>query len=129
MNTVMNPNLKYARITDAVMARVAKRRLSAVRISTAAHGLISLAAIIALVPAFQYAFASAAQSGFSGYLSLIASDGGSLATYWKDLGLTLVESAPIVGCAAILGVLLIFVYNARKTVGDWSRMHASALRA
>ena len=110
------------RMVNRVMERITKRRIARARIAVFAHGLLSLAAVIALVPAFQYAFASAAQSGFSGYLSLIVSDGGSLAAYWKDLGLTLVESAPIAGCAMVLGILLVFAYNTRKTVGDWSRM-------
>ena len=117
------------RMVNRVMERITKRRIARARIAVFAHGLLSLAAVIALVPAFQYAFASAAQSGFSGYLSLIVSDGGSLAAYWKDLGLTLMESAPIAGCALVLGILLVLAYNARKIAGDWGRIRFNAAHA
>ena len=112
-----------------VMTRIAKRRMAAARVWAVFHGLISIAAIIALVPAYQYMAGSAATSGFSAYLSLLASDGSSLIHYWQAFSLTLVESAPIAGCVLVLGILITFAYGATKTAGDWGRMHVGALRA
>ena len=109
---------------DKVMARIAKRRLGQARFWGTLHGLVSLGALIALVPAYQYLAGSASASGFSTYLSLLASDGSVLMHSWQSFGLALVESAPIAGCALVLGILIMLTYGATKTAGDWNRMHA-----
>lgn len=112
-----------------VMVRVNRRRLSRARIAAALHGLLSIAAIVALMPAYRYLASRAAASGFSAYLSLLEPDGSALAHSWQAFLLTLVESAPIAGFVLILGILLVLAYGARKTAGDLSRMHIGAVQA
>ena len=109
-------------ITD-VMARIAKRRLVRTRFAAVTHGLLSMAAIIALVPAYQYISVRAAESGFSAYLSLLASDSSLLVHSWQTFGLTLVESAPIAGCAIILGILLVLAYSVGKMFHDFGTIN------
>ena len=118
---------RYKGLTDTVMARIAKRRIASFRAAAALHGSVLLAAIIGLIPAFRYASASAAQSGFSQYISLIASDGGSLIAYWKQFSLIILESAPLVAGAIMLGILLIVAYTARKMAADIGHMRVAAV--
>ena len=112
-----------------VMTRIAERRVRQTRLWGALHGVISLGALVALVPAYQYLSHSATASGFSAYLSLMASDGSALAHSWQSFGLTLVESAPIAGCALVLGILIALTYGATKTAGDWGKMRVGAIPA
>jgi hypothetical protein len=112
-----------------VMSRVAERRATRARIWAIFHGLLSIAAIVALIPAYQYLADSAASSGFSAYLSLMASDGSSLLHSWRAFGLTLAESAPFAGIVLVLGALLVLAYGARKTATDWGRMRVNAVVA
>ena len=118
----MNTDLRYQALTGIVMARIAERRLRRTRMAAALHGGILLAALAAFMPALQYAMTSAARSGFSAYMSLLASDGGSLLGYWREFGLTVIESAPIMAGAMVLGILLVFAYAARKTFIDIGRL-------
>ncbi len=112
-----------------VMTRIAERRVRQARLWGALHGIISLGALVALVPAYGYLSNSAAASGFSAYLSLMASDSSMLAHSWQSFGLTLVESAPIAGCALVLGILIALAYGATKTAGDWGRIRFNAAHA
>jgi hypothetical protein len=116
-------------IIKEVMTRIAERRVRQARLWGALHGLISLGALVALVPAYQYLSHSATASGFSAYLSLMASDGSALAHSWQSFGLTLVESAPIAGCVLVLGILITLAYSARKTASDWGRMDLISIGA
>ena len=116
-------------LISSVMTRIARRRQIRARISMAIHGLFSIGAIIALVPAYQYLSGSASASGFSAYLSLVASDGSLLAHSWQAFALTLAESAPIAGCVLVLGILITLAYGATKTAGDWGRMRVGTASA
>ncbi len=112
-------------IITNVMARIAEKRRARARIATAAHSSLLVLALIALFPAIQYVFDAAARSGFSQYLSLAFSDGGSLLATWKEFALTMIESAPLMAVASVLGILLIFAYSARKVSGDIGRLRVA----
>jgi hypothetical protein len=122
-------------MVNNVMARIAKRRVVRARSWATLHGVISLGALCALIPAYQYLAGSAAASGFSAYFSLLASDGASLAHSWQAFLMSLVESAPITGTIMVLGLLVVLAYAARKTAVDLGqlrlggRMPTSALCA
>ena len=124
---IMNADHSYKATTEAVMERIAKRRLVRARAGTLSYGAVIIAALGAIVPAVQYVLASAAQSGFLQYLSLVASDGGSLATYWKDFVLTIVETAPLMAGALVLGIALVFAYSVRKMAGSISRLRVAVV--
>jgi len=70
------------------------------------------AQVAQIVPAYSYMLSELAGSGFRGYVSLLLSDGVTLTVYWKEFGLTILESFPTVGvtllCASILVALGMF---------------------
>jgi hypothetical protein len=70
--------------------------------------------------AFKYMFQGFYQSSFYSYFSLLFSDPDIAVSYWKELLLTLVETAPLVGitlCLVLLATLLtsmrVLVNNAK----------------
>lgn len=77
---------------------------------------VTLAALIAVIPAFQYALQEFTRSGFSQYLSLIFSDGGTMLAYWQEFTLTLAESLPIFGPALFLSVIFILLGSLKLTM-------------
>ena len=79
-----------------------------------------MGALAALVPAYGYLAGRAAISGFSAYLSLIASDGSALMHSWQTFGLAVLESAPIAGCALGLGILMV------AGLAGWRALHGGA---
>lgn len=102
------------RICAEVMQQIEKKRIATARLVTASYGGLLIFGIAALVPAFRYAAATAAQTGFSDYISLITTDGSRLIGSFGSLTMSLAESAPIMGGVIILALLLACVYAAKK---------------
>jgi len=113
----MNPDT-CQHIVYIVEERVRHARIVRARIGAAVNGTISIVAIVGFVQLIKSVIAQAAQSGFWSYVSLIASDGSHIAVYWKEFAVTIAESAPIMGFAALLAILVVFVYAARRSVRD-----------
>jgi hypothetical protein len=59
-----------------------------------------------------------AQSGFSEYLYLVFSDYTILATYWKEISLSLLETLPVLSLASALVVIGLFIWSSTKTVSN-----------
>ena len=53
-------------------------------------------------------------SNFGTYFSIIFSDTGSVSTFWKELGMTLIESMPILAFASVIATLSFMILSARK---------------
>jgi uncharacterized membrane protein YhaH (DUF805 family) len=121
-----NHNLsREERLCGTVMKKIAMRRVHKARAAVVVHGGLVLGAMLAFWPALSYAAARAADSGFSGYVSLIVSDGLQMAGAWKPLSLSLAESIPLFGSILVVATLFIFAYSARKMAGDIGRLHYS----
>jgi hypothetical protein len=106
------------RIADAVMQRIAARRLAKARTAASLYGFTAILGVGILIPALSYTASLAQESGFTSYLSLVASDGTSVISYWKPFVLSVVESAPIVGSALVLVALLVLGYSLMRLVSD-----------
>lgn len=59
------------------------------------------------------------QLGFFNYLSLIFSDGGLIATYWKEYTLSLVDSMPIASLIISLFFLFILFISIERTFSQF----------
>ena|ERR1700733_2408186 len=70
--------------------------------------VVSILALIALVPAMLWLVHDAAESGFAAYASLIFSDTADVAGHLKEFSLSLLESAPAVSLSLALGALAAF---------------------
>lgn len=104
----------------AIMMRIELARRRAAQMRTALFGLLALVSTAALVQVVQYAAGQFYASGFYDYLTLILSDHTLVLTYWREFGLSLIESLPSVAIllllpitAALLWSLVRLVKNAR----------------
>lgn len=85
----------------------------------AALGTIATS-LLGIVFAFKYMLQGFYQSSFYSYFSLLFSDPDIAISYWKELSLSLIETAPLVGItlslvalAALLTSMRVLVNNAR----------------
>ncbi len=110
--TVEPPQGLYA----AVMARIdlAKRRSAQLR--AAACAAIALLSGALLVPALEYAADQFYTSGFYDYLSLVLSDHSLVLTYWREFGLSLVESLPSLAILVLLPIVAALAWSLVRLV-------------
>jgi hypothetical protein len=114
----------------AIMARIEAAARRSAKIRAGLFGLVVVASGAALVPVMQYTASQFYASGFYDYLSLILSDHSLVLTYWREFGLSLIESLPSIAIllmlpisAALLWSLVRLVKNARAgfmTIGGVS---------
>ena len=107
-----------SRIMETVMQRIAERRLAKARAAAGLYGFTALLGVGLLIPALSYTASLAQESGFTSYLSLLASDGTSIVSYWKPFMLSILESAPIMGSALVLAAVLVSGYSLMKLISD-----------
>lgn len=61
-----------------------------------------------------YAAHSATATGFSNYFSLIFSDGSVVKSIWREVGLSLLESLPILGFGVVLASVFAVLWSLRN---------------
>lgn len=101
---IANPPHKL-RIRIVEYIKILELRRTRIRLIAQSIGV--LASLILLIPAYQFASTEWSQSEFGSYFSLILSDGSLALTYWKELLLSLGESAPLLGMSALASTLVI----------------------
>lgn len=74
--------------------------------------------VFGAVLVFKYAFQGFYQSSFFNYLSLLFSDPDIAVSYWKELALSLVETAPLVGITLSLIALATLLTSMRVLVNN-----------
>ena len=77
-------------------------------------GSLSIASLVVLAVSSVYTVHAFAVSSFSNYFSLIFSDIGSISLWWKELGLSLVESLPVFGTLVLIGSIGLVLWSMRK---------------
>jgi len=119
-NSVAVPNGLSARV--AARVEKAARRQALWRLIS---GSVASAAFLGLlVLAGREIAVQAAASGFGQYLSLFLSGGTAVLASWRELGLVMIESAPVTGLALSLGALGFLVMAMRSTARYWSGFRA-----
>ena len=116
-----------AALADRIGARIVRARVVKNRIRISLHGAVAAGSVVMFVTALQYASAEASQSGFFDYVSLLVSDGKYLASSWKEISVTMLESAPIMGAALSLGALIILTNAVRRGARYASPARAASL--
>jgi hypothetical protein len=112
-----------AGLLDKVLLSISKETVSrALWAKTVVSGIISLAAIVAIIPSWLITRSEIYQSGFSQFLSLLMSDTNTVMAFWKEFSLSLLESFPLVGTIAVFGSILIFMISIRFFVRDITRI-------
>lgn len=115
-----------AAVISAVMGRIQHARMVRARLHATFHGSLIILAVITLVPAISDLLTNAARSGFSSYVSLAISDGGSMLGSWQSFILSIVETAPLLEMSIILGILLILTNSLRLGMRYMSSMETPA---
>jgi hypothetical protein len=111
-------------IVTAVLSRIQHARLVRARLHAILHGSLIIIAVIAFIPAIINLITSASRSGFSSYISLAMSDGGSMLNSWQAFALSIIETAPLLEIGIILGLLLVFANSLRRGTRYISSMRA-----
>ena len=70
--------------------------------------------LIGLIPSFKMLLSDFSRSGFINFFSLMFSDFSTVATYWQNFMMILLESLPAVSLALFLSNLLIFLQSAKS---------------
>jgi hypothetical protein len=86
----------------------------------------ALASLAAVFPAFQMLKAELASSGFFTFSSLLFSDFSIVAAYWQNFTLSLLETLPIMGLAAVLTATVIFLGSIKFLTKDIRDVFVSA---
>lgn len=102
-------------LADRIETRILKIEAQRSRRKAYSFGALALVALVALVPAIQYAFSQIAQSGFYEYVSLFVSDSGYVFTHLREVMMTIIESMPLTGITFTLAALLVTTYALRKS--------------
>ena len=87
---------------EAILARIDAARRRHAQTYLALRAGLALLSLVVLVPALQYAASQFAASGFFSYLSLAFSDSATMTTYWRELGLSLLDSLPSIALIAVI---------------------------
>jgi hypothetical protein len=86
--------------------------------------VLGIASIAALVPAGIALADAFATSHFGAYASLVFSDSAVAVSYWKEIGLSLLESLPVMTLAITLALVGLLLYSVRAMV---RALHAAPL--
>lgn len=105
------------------MSRIAMRRLIQARFATVAHGILATLSLVTLSFVGSYALRAAAESGFFEYLSIL-SDGGVVASYWREIVFAAAESLPAAYLASILALGAVAAHSLRGIPYDMRRWRA-----
>jgi hypothetical protein len=101
---------------EATLARVAEARIRLARIRAGLSACIALASFAVLVPVVQYTAEQLYASGFYDYASLFMSDRGLVFTYWREFGLSLVESLPSVALLVLIPIAVALLWSVSRLI-------------
>lgn len=99
---------------EEVLFAIQKRQQKDARERKYIWGILSLLSIAAVWTSGAYALRVFGSSSFGNYFSLIFSDLRSISPLWKELGLSLIESLPIVGIAIFLASVSAVLLSLRR---------------
>lgn len=115
-------------LKDSIFLRINREERRTSIIKLAVFVPLALLSGVAVVASFQYLMNQTAQSGFSEYIAILFSDGGTLLSYWKEFLLSVAERAPIIGTALFLGAILTLMGSIKSVLRNaHTVLHSSQL--
>lgn len=115
----LNRNNPPKDLLDRIFFRINKeQRKRVLRARIVSFGSISIIAAVVLVFSLGELQKEIAQSGFTNFISILFSDWGIVSIYWKEFAISLLESMPIFGIAAVLGSILLFLASLKIFTRD-----------
>lgn len=123
----LEPRAELLMRVNSAVDRAERRH---VFVRAVAFTVVAFVAVGALIPAWRELQAEVMQSGFVQFVSLLVSDFGLVATYWKEFSLSILESVPVLGITAVLGSVFTLLISLRFMARDLSKLprHSPRLR-
>jgi cation transport ATPase len=103
-------------LCEAILTRIESAKRRGARVRSGLFALLAMASGVALVPVWQYTTEQFYASGFSEYLTLIASDRSAVLPYWKEIGLSLIESLPSIALLVLIPILAALLWSLVRLV-------------
>ncbi len=113
-----------AGLADLVSVRLGQEQKKRARRNLLIFGAVDIFSIAGLVLAGLSLVNLLASSGFYNYLSLLWSDSGTLALYWQELLMSLVESLPFLGLTIFFAVILVMMISLAKTLTSFKLFYS-----
>lgn len=118
--------MEQKELFSKVMNRLkAEKRLRQIRRRVFIFSAIFVLSCLAFVPAVIYAWREFESSGFGSYFSLIFFDFKTIASSWQEYILTLLESLPVFGLAAVLVVVFTILSSLRALAKNLFKIRMS----
>ena len=96
---------------DIILARIDLARRRSAQLRSVVCAAIALLSGAALIPVVEYTLSQLYTSGFYEYLSLVQSDHRLVLTYWREFGLSLLESLPSVALLLLLPIVIALAWS------------------
>jgi hypothetical protein len=79
------------------------------------YALLTCVALAGCVFAFQSMVSTMGASGFSSYASILITDGTNIFGSWRELGMAMVESLPVLSITAVLALVVSSLFSFSKS--------------
>ena len=97
-------------LVSKILTRINQERVKTIKFRAIILRTVGLVSFAALFPAVVGLVAQLQASGFWNYLSLLFTDTGAVAVYWREFSLSILEALPLFGLTLIITlVLAIFI--------------------
>ena len=100
-------------LSCAILSKINTIKNARYRRDRLLFGALTTLSVIAVVPATVLTVQSFVDSNFVSYGSLIASDTATILFFWKELGLSLIESIPVGSVAVTTSLFAIALWSMR----------------
>ena len=113
-------------LASKIIQEINQERMKKVRMQAVISRTVGVISLAALFPALLNIFNQLQGSGFWNYLSLLFTDTGAVATYWKQFSLSLVEALPLFGLTVVVFLVLAVFISLKFALKDFKRVGMSA---
>lgn len=102
-------------LDEAIISKVQRLTKNKARRRMFGFGALSISSFAGLVTWAGYLRASLQTSGVYDYVSILASNTGSISLFWKEIAFSIIESIPFITISVFLTLLVAFVLSGLKT--------------
>ena len=103
-------------LKNSIINKIKTEEIKKTMYKIAFGSVISLTSITIMIMSVINIFQDAYQSGLSGYISLLFSDGASVISFWQSYMMSIVESLPIIQITIVVASVWVFVWAMNTTV-------------
>ncbi len=114
----IHSNEAPASLCSCIVDRIIAYERQVARRYAAFQGLVTLFSLVATVYVADAVATSFSQSGFYYYLELMFSGDMKVMTYWKEIGMSLAESLPVLGIAGLLTGIALILWSGSRTANN-----------